>query len=311
MKKLITSFLFLLLLSTSVFADITTFQNFGSLKLTIPSPSINPADVKVTYMLATGVIPDDGTIVGNLYNANDNLVANKRVYAYSGGDKNIPFGDLTFGQQGYLSGEIPEDKWGITEIKLWLKDKQKKDKDGNVSVDDPYYYNDEDTKEDLLDKVKKEKMSLLNWFRKQWKKEKSSSFNPRPDCLKAIEDKLCVEDTYACRHKSRDAHDCLKIHGYKVRVVSGPAEGWEKEFHVWIELEEDGEIYWYDPTWYNYDPVKYGCSKAPWSDRKIVEHEIHGVIKPTGDTGTRPTGNGGGSSAGSVISEITPSGCTF
>lgn len=155
MKKFII--LFLLLLPVSIFADITTFQNFGSLKLTIPSPSINPADSKAAYMLATGIIPDDETITGNLYDANDNLVADRRVYAYSGGDKNIPFGDLVAGQQGYLSGELPENKWDIAEIRLWLKDRQKKDTNGNVSVDDPYYYDDKDTKETLLDKVKKDK----------------------------------------------------------------------------------------------------------------------------------------------------------
>jgi hypothetical protein len=128
-------------------------------------------------------------------------------------------------------------------------------------------------------------MWLFDWLKRKWKKQQQSfDFNPRPDCLKAIEDKPCVPDIYVCRHKSKDAYKCLKDHGHKVRVVSGPADGWEKEYHVWIELDNEGELYWYDPTWYNHDPVKYGCRKAPWSDRKIVEHEIRGVIEPTDDT---------------------------
>jgi len=153
MKKFII--VFLLLFPVSALADITTFQNFGNLKLTIPSPSINPADAEATYMLATGVIPDDGTVTGNLYDANDNLVACKRVYSFSGGNKDIPFNDLTVGQQGYLSGQTPESKWDIAEIKLWLVDRQVKDEVGNVSVDDPYYFSDKDTKETLLGKIEK------------------------------------------------------------------------------------------------------------------------------------------------------------
>ena len=158
MKKLIVIFLLLFSVSAfpvSVFADITTFQNFGNLKLIISLPSVNPADAKATYMLATGAIPDDGTLTGNLYDANDNLVAQRRVYSYSGGSKDIPFSDLTAGQQGYLSGEAPVNKWDVAEIKLWLADRQAKDEAGNVSVNDPYHFTDKDTKETLLSKIGK------------------------------------------------------------------------------------------------------------------------------------------------------------
>lgn len=149
-------------------------------------------------------------------------------------------------------------------------------------------------------------MGLLNWLKKKprknekiissltviflffsvplWAKESVfSGFNPRPDCLKIIEDKPCISDIYVCRHKCKDAYKCFKKHGLVVRAVKGRVVGLRDD-HIWIELKHEGEAYWYDPTWYNYDPVKYGCHKAPWTDRKVVEHDIHGVIKPTGDT---------------------------
>ena len=155
MKKLIIIFL-LLIPFTANAGDIATFQNFGNLKITLTSGPTNQSDATATYMIATGIIPDDGTIIGNLYDVNNNLVARKRVYAFSGGYKNIPFGDLSVGQQGYLSGQEPGDKWDVAEIKLWMDDRQTKDKDGLVSADDPYKYDKKDTKEQLLGKLKPE-----------------------------------------------------------------------------------------------------------------------------------------------------------
>jgi len=160
MKKLVI-ILMLLFPAFAFSGDITTFQNFGSLKLTIPSPPTNQSDATATYMIATAIIPDDGTIIGDLYDADDNLIARKRVYAFSGGYKNIPFGDLNAGQQGYLSGQEPADKWEVATIKLWMDDRQTKDADGLVNVDDPYKYAEKDTKEDLLGKVDTSSVSIL------------------------------------------------------------------------------------------------------------------------------------------------------
>lgn len=129
-------------------------------------------------------------------------------------------------------------------------------------------------------------MFFVSWFMKKWRWQQFSNFNPRPSCLKPIEDKPCIKDVYVCRHKSKDARVCLLSHDYNARVVSGPVKG-QEDYHIWIELidADDGEVYWYDPTWYNRDPFKYGCHKAAfWKDRKKVEHKIHGVIEPTGDT---------------------------
>ena len=135
---------------------ITTFQNFGKLKIPITSLPVNQADQNATYLIATGIIPQDNTIIGDLYDTDDNLVAKKRVYSYSGSHKNIPFADLVEGEKGYLSGQDPDTKWDIETIKLWLDDKQTKDEEGNVLVDDSYYYKENDSKEDLLKKVKRD-----------------------------------------------------------------------------------------------------------------------------------------------------------
>lgn len=116
-----------------------------------------------------------------------------------------------------------------------------------------------------------------------------SSFNPRPVCLEIIENRPSIPDVYVCRQKSRDAYKCLLTFAeegnYTVRVVRGPADGWEKEYHCWIELEHKEVLYWYGPAWYKYDPVKYGCHKASqWTDRKAIRNKTHGVKKATGDT---------------------------
>jgi len=125
-------------------------------------------------------------------------------------------------------------------------------------------------------------MSFLSWIKRWWKGQQFSSFNPRPKCLKAIEDSPYNSETNACRHKAKDAYKCLKEHGYNViKVVSGPADGWDKGYHGWIEIEHEGEKYWYDPTWYSSNPIKYGCHLASeWTDRKVVTHEYSGVLEP-------------------------------
>jgi hypothetical protein len=132
---------------------ITTFKNFGKLKIPVTELPVNQADKNAAYMIATGVIPSDETITGDLYDINDNLITTKRVYFYSGIRKNSPFISLDFGKEGYLSGEKPEDKWGLPEIKLWLSDRQTKDEAGIVVKDDLYAYKETDAKTVLLSKI--------------------------------------------------------------------------------------------------------------------------------------------------------------
>ena len=129
------------------------FKNNGKLRIPLTEVPTNQSDQNATYMIATGIIPDDGTIIGDLYDANDNLVARKRVYSYEGGHKNIPFASLDAGKKGYLGGEKPTSKWETKTIKLWMGDRQVKDENGKISADDPYKYAEKDTKEQLLEKV--------------------------------------------------------------------------------------------------------------------------------------------------------------
>ena len=152
MKKLLT-ILFLLIPFTAFGGDITTFQGFGKLKIDIPSAPTNPADSKATYMIVTAIIPGDNTIKGDLYDANDNLVARGRVYAFSGEYKNIPFAGLDTGKQAYLAGQEPKETWEVPEIKLWMEDRQVKDEAGLVKVDDAFKYDEKANKEDLLGKI--------------------------------------------------------------------------------------------------------------------------------------------------------------
>ena len=129
------------------------FKNHGKLKIPLTEVPTNQHDQNATYMIATGIIPDDGTIIGDLYDANDNLVARKRVYSYEGGHKNIPFASLDAGKKGYLGGEKPDSKWEIKTIKLWMGDRQVKDEEGKISKDDPYKYDEKMSKAQLLEKV--------------------------------------------------------------------------------------------------------------------------------------------------------------
>ena len=129
------------------------FKNNGKLKIPLTEIPTNQHDQNATYMIATGIIPDDGTIIGDLYDADDNLVARKRVYSYEGGHKNIPFASLDAGKKGYLGGEKPDSKWLVDTIKLWLTDRQVKDDGGKALKDDPYGYEEKDTKAQLLEKV--------------------------------------------------------------------------------------------------------------------------------------------------------------
>jgi hypothetical protein len=84
---------------------------------------------------------------------------------------------------------------------------------------------------------------------------------PGLDTCKNVKDRAYVKGTYTCLHKSRDYSQCLKEQGYESRVVIGSVRGYERE-HAWVEVEEDGKVFWCEPTW------DWGCWEASlWSDR--------------------------------------------
>ena len=132
------------------------FKDNGNLRIPITEVPVNEADQKATYMIATGIIPEDGTIRGDLYDAKDKLVAKRRVYRYKG-EKNAPFAEVATDKESYLDGETPTESWTVDTIKLWLddraeleivEDEEGRDVDVWVSL-----YDSKDTKATLLEKV--------------------------------------------------------------------------------------------------------------------------------------------------------------
>jgi len=135
------------------------FKDNGNLRIPITEVPVNEADQKATYMIATGIIPEDGTIRGDLYDAKDKLVAKRRVYRYKG-EKNAPFAEIAVDKVALLDGETPTELWTVDTIKLWLddraeleivEDEEGRDVDVWVSL-----YDSKDTKATLLEKVNPE-----------------------------------------------------------------------------------------------------------------------------------------------------------
>ena len=122
-----------------------------AMELKITEKPINQADAKAAYMIVNKIIVEDTTIRGDLYDAEGTLITTGRVYAYAGGYKNIPFRDLLRSEIAYLSGEKPDNSWLVATIKLWLDDQQTLAEDGAVSKEDPYFYDEKITVEDLLE----------------------------------------------------------------------------------------------------------------------------------------------------------------
>ena len=71
----------------------------------------NPADQSAAYYVADWINTGDGTISGDLYDEDDNQVAHRRVYSYTGAGKNIPFADLSEAQIDHLTGEAVNPEW--------------------------------------------------------------------------------------------------------------------------------------------------------------------------------------------------------
>ena len=135
------------------------FKDNGNLRIPITKIPANEADRKAAYMIATGIIPEDGTIRGDLYDAKDKLVAKRRVYRYKG-EKNAPFAEIAVDKVALLDGETPTESWTVDTIKLWLddraeleivEDEEGRDVDVWVSL-----YDSKDTKATLLEKVNPE-----------------------------------------------------------------------------------------------------------------------------------------------------------
>ena len=120
------------------------FKDNGNLRIPITKVPVNVADQKAAYMVVTGIIPEDGTIRGDLYDAKDKLIAKRRVYRYSG-DKNSPFADIAVDKVALLDGELPTITWTVDTIKLYLDKLETTEDEKVISV-----YDSKMTKADLL-----------------------------------------------------------------------------------------------------------------------------------------------------------------
>ena len=106
----------------------------------------NQADKTATTLDVNDIKEDDNAIFVTLLDADSKTIATNRVYTF----ENFPCTALTYGEKELVKGNQPDDKWLVSEIKLWLDSKQTKDEDGVVLKDDPYVYPSDALKADLL-----------------------------------------------------------------------------------------------------------------------------------------------------------------
>jgi len=124
----------------------------GQIDKNVTLPIINQSDQAAVRIEIWKINVEDRTVWARLYDKDYNLIVSNRVYAFDGGYKNIPI-TLLPDEIEYLDGQNPTEEWNIKTIKLWMDDRQAKDEDGKVSPDDPYYYEGDVIKDDLLSKV--------------------------------------------------------------------------------------------------------------------------------------------------------------
>jgi len=130
--------LFIAFFFGSVFAD--------GLTKNVTKTIVNEFDVKSNEVVITDINTGDQVITCDLY-VDGKRIVTKRIYSMS----KIPF-DFLAGEIKYLQGKVPDESWDIEPIRLWFKDRQTKDEDGNVSKDDPYYFDGRNTKTTLLER---------------------------------------------------------------------------------------------------------------------------------------------------------------
>ena len=65
------------------------------MRIDLTETPVNTADRDAAYFVADWINIVDGTISGDLFDADGKQVAHKRFYSYKGDRKNIPFADLT------------------------------------------------------------------------------------------------------------------------------------------------------------------------------------------------------------------------
>lgn len=62
----------------------------------------------------------DQTVWAKLYDKDDNLIEDKRVYSFDGSYKNIPISDLLTDEIEYIDGQDPVKEWSTEVLRLWV-----------------------------------------------------------------------------------------------------------------------------------------------------------------------------------------------
>lgn len=84
---------------------------------------VNQHDQTAATFVVKWINESDGTMSGDLYDSEGNLIAKKRVYSFEGGYKNIPFPDVTEPQKKAAKGETPTEEWPEALVRTWLDSK--------------------------------------------------------------------------------------------------------------------------------------------------------------------------------------------
>ena len=90
------------------------------MRIDLTETPVNTADRDAAYFVADWINIVDGTISGDLFDADGNQVARRRVYSYTGDRKKAPFADLSTAQIAYMIGGDPDKTWTAYLIGLWL-----------------------------------------------------------------------------------------------------------------------------------------------------------------------------------------------
>ena len=119
------------------------------LEKAITKDIVNESDKTATRALCRDINEADNAITVDLFDESGNQIAHKRVYNLD----DMPF-SINTGEKELVAEKEPSDIWKVDTIKLWLDSKQTKDEDGKVVTGDPYKYNADAVKSELLEIVK-------------------------------------------------------------------------------------------------------------------------------------------------------------
>lgn len=120
-----------LIIFTLLFIASTVY----GLDKTITGEIANQSDMAAVRIEIYDINTGDETIWARLYDRDDKLVTNKRVYSYVGDHMPVILLDSEI---ELIDGKEPAEWWDLKTMKLYMESKQGRDEDGNVLQDDPF-----------------------------------------------------------------------------------------------------------------------------------------------------------------------------